>query len=327
MLASNGSQWPPLSVTPLSPTGVYQSSASRLSNSLIDRMNPARFQAQEQTLSAGIRAQISSKASVGLYDQIASALQSAALVFAHGAPTLSGLNAPAPSSPNGQVPPQTLEALGVFAKHLDAALGLLHTATANGAPYTHDQLLQDLQSALNGLFAAGKNGTLQGLGDLGFRSSNGQVSFNTDQLKAAVAAHPDSLSSFLTTFVNQSVTPLLGEGQQAIAEHQALSPLTDSLATQTVHVKAEIFRLQERQDLLLFQQVVFDRLQESAQQQTKVLKKDQALHVAKRDENNAPQPADAKPPEATPPSDKGVASNVGTPPQAPTGLLSFGLSR
>ncbi|HEY9723739.1 MAG TPA: flagellar filament capping protein FliD [Oscillatoriaceae cyanobacterium] len=223
-----------------------------------------------------------------------------------------------------QINPQALQGLQHIADQLNQVVGLLQTATGQNGAFKNDGLTRDLQEALKGLITPA-NGQ-QNLADLGFSLQNGQVTFDATKFQQLAQQNPSQVQNTLNDVLTNRVAPLLSAGTQAIGDEEALGPLQQRLAQQTVAVRGEISRLQSQQQLLLFEQANFEKEQASLKQQGQSL---QTTHgKLSQDKQHQDQTQTATPPPAQPaPAATPVASpSPAAPATEATGLLSFGLS-
>lgn len=225
-----------------------------------------------------------------------------------------------------QLNPQALQGLQHIADQLNQVVGVLQTAGGANGAFKNDGLVRDLKDALTGLVSPA-NGQ-PSLADLGFSYQNGQVSFDATKFQQLAAANPSGVQSALNDVLVNRAAPLLAAGTQAISDEQALGPLQQRLAQQTVAVRGEIARLQSRQQLLLFEQANFEKEQATLKQQTTSLQGVQGKlnQGAQHDDHQPPTPAAAQPVQTIPPTPAPTPPTPSVPATEATGLLSFGLT-
>jgi hypothetical protein len=234
-----------------------------------------------------------------------------------------------------------LDALRGAAQTLNDALGRLEAATRRGGIAHGDPLLNDLRDTLARQFKPSSDGQLRTLADFGFTRDQGQLQVDEDRLRDLAANRADEVLAAAGALATQQLAPLARDGQQALADELALTPFEQRLAQQNVHARAELGRLQDRQGLLLHQQVQLQSAQDKVEamrdkleKEDKAFDENQKVHVpprhedllkplGKADQHTPPTPATTdRPVLVEPPKPVGPAG----PNAAPPGLMSFGLN-
>lgn len=312
-----------LNFDPLSSAARRPTAQDQLARALQNATSPAAFKSRSQQVTLAARTEIRQNSRVELYGQITdklgqirSALEVGSLART-GAPTL------APTAVDSLR--QLGQAIGDTASFLEAA----SKREAKG-----DALTEDLQAALTGLFARGTGEVRQGLGDLSVSLDNGEVQVDTEALQALSAAELEQADAFLGTFIGERVRPLLDASERALEDEQANAPLDQRLAQKAVSVQADISRLQQRQQQLLYTQVALDNKQAELKQQDAKLRDSQGKLKEAEEKEFPPDRLDpeSRREQLTPaPTTKPVAPQaapqaLAAPPPGPAGLASFGLS-
>jgi flagellar capping protein FliD len=228
------------------------------------------------------------------------------------------------------------QAFEAFARHADELRSLLDGAAGPNGAFKDDPLLTDLRDAVRGLFGPSADGSVKTFGDAGAVLQDDQLQVDGNKLSRLAKDRPNDLMRMWDVFFGEPGNTLFKDGQTALEDKLAQTPLEQRLAEQSVHVKAEVSRMADRQRTLLFQQARFERQQDHLKTQEGELRniqnklKDQVSGKPEKKEF-PPQPlkdllrtnpAEAKPdPQPAPEAPSPSASA----PQPP-GLLSFGLS-
>lgn len=213
-----------------------------------------------------------------------------------------------------------LAALRGLGEQLGEALSLVETATGARGAFKDDALLEDLGAAIEGLFGQG------GLGDLGFSLEDGQVRFDEARLRELSPEQLEQANAMLGSFIGEKVQPLVRNATQAIADDPARSANEQRVAQQAVMVTAEIARMQQRQQLLLFHQVTLEKQQDSLKQQDSELEKMRGkLGEPQEDEERQPIGRTPEPQPVAVVEPAAVSPIGGAAPLMPPGLASFGL--
>lgn len=225
---------------------------------------------------------------------------------------------------------QGRQAYQAFVQHVDEVRSLLDGAAGPEGAYKDDPLLADLRDAIRGLFGASTDGNVKTFGDAGAVLQDDQLQVDGNKLSRLAKDRPNDLMRMWDVFFGDPGNTLFKDGQQAIADKQAQAPLEQRLAEQSVHVKAELSRMADRQRTLLFQQAAFERQQDTLKKQEDQLKANQDRISGKPEKKDFPpqplkellhQASNPTPPKAEPAA---TATPSATAPQPP-GLLSFGL--
>jgi hypothetical protein len=122
---------------------------------------------------------------------------------------------------------------------------------------------------LNGIFSASGNGSLQSLGDLGFRREGGEVVFDPNRLQSLVESRTDEVNRVVSS-VRDSAQPLLQSGERVAQTIDEALPEARR-AAQDARVRLEVARLQVRQQTLTLDRVAADGLRERVAQQSRAL--------------------------------------------------------
>jgi hypothetical protein len=236
-----------------------------------------------------------------------------------------------------------LDALKGAAQSLNDFIGLTDAAHAKGGRFAGTPLLGDLSAAAGAQFKLSNDGHLHTLADLGFSRQGGQVTVDAARQQNLIAHHADEVVAAVGAIASQQIVPLARSGQQALDDDRARTPANQRRAQQNVHARAEISRLQDRQNSLVHQSAAIDGARQNVQAQRSELEKElqrlQGHHLrATPDHMDLLKPVDRPgqqvpftplwnetpliPTSITPPPLARAPSDPNTP---PAGLLSFGL--
>jgi hypothetical protein len=291
----------------LSSTPTWRPSSSargQLKGALLKGTDPAAFQGGLKALSSAARTATAIRGREAIYQELGDRLT--ALGPAASPTALRD----AAATPGGA-------GLQDLATQLNDVRGILEGAVGPRGAYKDDELLTDLRDALDGLFATSEEGQAGSLGDLGLSVGSAGVYVDADRLKLLKDKLPDTVAAQWPTVVSEDAARLLTNGAQALQDKQNQAPLELRLAEQAVHVKAELTRLHERQQALLFQQAAFEERRNTLQEQKDALEKTQQ----KLDEEPTAPRGQASPTQQA----QETVTAASTAPQPP-GLLSFGLA-
>lgn len=156
-----------------------------------------------------------------------------------------------------------------FAQGLNRAITTLERADSTPQSREAEQVLNELKSALNGLFAPSRNGQVNGLGDLGFSRENGEVQFDESRLNSLVQSNPDEVNRVAGSLA-ENAAPILRSGERVAREIET-SVAEAKASTQEVKIFGEIQRLQVRQQTLELDRVSIDRLRNRVSEQGEFL--------------------------------------------------------
>ncbi|MEB3328103.1 MAG: hypothetical protein VKQ33_02590 [Candidatus Sericytochromatia bacterium] len=156
-----------------------------------------------------------------------------------------------------------------FAGGINRAINLIESELGQTAETELQAVLRDLEAALSSLFTPSGDGSLQGLGDLGFSRAGGEVMVDRSRLQDLVASRTDEVNQVVTA-VRGSAQPVLQGGERVA---QAIdSSLPDARrATQEVRVRLEVARLQVRQQTLTLDRMAAEGLRQRVAQQSEAL--------------------------------------------------------
>lgn len=230
----------------------------------------------------------------------------------------------------------TLQNLASAAQSVSDTLSLVEAALNRTGPLANNPLLRDLSDALSGLFRPSTDGQLHTFADLGITRTDGQLKVDTARQNDLVSNQPDQVVAAASALVATQVVPLAQAGQQALNDEIARAPLELRLAQQNVHARAEIARLQDRQSLLLHNEVAVDKAQTAVSDQRTGLEAarkrltDDRVHVPPQHKDLLkplapnPQQAPNQPAKQASPAVPTV-HELGTQTPLSSGILSFGL--
>ncbi|MEB3221629.1 MAG: hypothetical protein VKS61_06080 [Candidatus Sericytochromatia bacterium] len=156
-----------------------------------------------------------------------------------------------------------------FASGLSRAINLIETEIGQGAESELQGVLRDLEGALNSLFTPSIDGSLQSLGDLGFRREGGEVVVDQARLQALVSARPDEVNRVVGA-VGDNAQPILQSGERVAQTLDTALPEARR-AGQDARVRAEVVRLQVRQQTLTLDRVAAEGLRQRVARQSEAL--------------------------------------------------------
>jgi hypothetical protein len=322
-----------LNFDPLS-SGVRRPSAqAELNRALKTAANPAAFKAQANQVTQAARIDIRNGSRVELYNQITDKLGQI-----RSSLSLGPLAQKDEATETTSLSLSGVDSLQKLGQAIGDTISFLEAASKHEGK--NDALREDLQAALTGLFSKGNGETRQGLGDVGVSLDNGEAVVDTEALQALSAAQLEQADTFLGSFIGERVRPLLNASERALDDEQKNAPLDQRLAQKAVSVQADISRLQQRQQVLLFSQVTLESLAADLKDQDAKLR-DTQDKLNKRDKLGEPEEKEFPPDLLDPDTRREEINPAPTPaplaqPTAPAqgpapvpvaaGLASFGLS-
>lgn len=180
-----------------------------------------------------------------------------------------GIGVGAASDSNDRLAKELTDFIGA----VDDLVGLLEANTSRGKALEDDPLLQDLQAALGGLFAADGKGGLDSLADIGITREGGELAVDQARLAQLVAERPGELNRFLGTFFGERVDPLVRAGVRALQDAGDVASAEARAAAQAVKVRGELARLQARQQMLALERLNYEDVRERLEKQDEQLQR------------------------------------------------------
>ncbi|MEB3197257.1 MAG: flagellar filament capping protein FliD [Candidatus Sericytochromatia bacterium] len=219
-----------------------------------------------------------------------------------------------------------------YANGINRALTAIESRRGTtGQPET-EEILNDLQSALNSNFSRSTDGSVTTLGDLGFSRNNGQVQLDQQRLQTLTESNPDQVNQVAQSVTSPNGEAMLNAGAR-VAQALESSIGEARASTQEVRVRAEISRLQVRQQTLTLDRISVEQIRERVARQSDALQQT-AEGLADRLPDGMPQQNrevmdfanDVRPPRPQPRPAIATALPVPNSSASLLGLSSFGMS-